>query len=69
VSTPGLAPRGRGARFVAWARRTYDLEPPHVEVVTEVGRLLDRLDAIAETVEADGLTVLGSTGQPRPHPC
>jgi hypothetical protein len=29
---------------------------------------MDRLDAIAETVEADGLTIAGSRGQPRPHP-
>jgi hypothetical protein len=36
--------------------------------VTEAGRLLDRLDAIAVTVEVDGLTVAGSAGQPRPHP-
>jgi hypothetical protein len=36
--------------------------------VTQAGRLLDRLDAIAATVEADGLIVLGSTCQRRPHP-
>jgi hypothetical protein len=36
--------------------------------VTEVARLLDRLDALAVQVEADGLTVAGTAGQPRPHP-
>jgi hypothetical protein len=36
--------------------------------VTEAGRLLDRVDAIAAAVEADGLTISGSRGQPRPHP-
>lgn len=50
------APRPR-ARFVAWAGRTFDLERPHVELVTEAGRLLDRLDAIPETVDADGRVV------------
>jgi hypothetical protein len=68
VRTPGLAPRGRGTRFIAWACRTYSLERPHAELVTEAGRLLDRLDAIAERVAADGLTVAGSRGQHRPHP-
>jgi hypothetical protein len=28
---------------------------------------MDRLDALAEAVAADGLTVAGSAGQPRPH--
>jgi hypothetical protein len=64
----GLTARGRGARFVAWANRTYKLERPHVELVTEAGRLLDRLDGIAATIEVDGLTIAGSRGQPRPHP-
>jgi hypothetical protein len=64
----GLTARGRGTRFVAWANRTYTLERPHAALVTEAGRLMDRLDAIAETVEADGLTIAGSRGQPRPHP-
>jgi hypothetical protein len=30
--------------------------------------MVDRLDAIAATIEADGLTIAGSRGQPRPHP-
>jgi hypothetical protein len=65
---PGIVRRGRGARFIAWAHRAYTLERPHQELVTEAGRLLDRLDAIAETVEVDGLTVAGSRSQHRPHP-
>jgi hypothetical protein len=52
------SPRGRGIRFIAWARRTYTLERPHAELVTEAGRLLDRLDHIAERVEADWLASL-----------
>jgi hypothetical protein len=68
VRTAGLAPRGRGTRFVAWAAREYELEHPHTELVIEAGRLLDRLDALAAALEADGMTVPGSAGQPRPHP-
>jgi hypothetical protein len=68
MNTPGLVPRGRGSRFIAWVNRTYTLERPHAELVTEAGRLLDRLDAIAATIDADELTVAGSRGQHRPHP-
>jgi hypothetical protein len=37
-------------------------------LVIEAGRLLDRIDAIAAAVEADGLTVAGSAGQPLAAP-
>lgn len=33
-----------------------------------LGRDLARLDDIGATLAAEGLTVLGSMGQPRPHP-
>jgi len=63
---PGLGPRG--GRFWRWATSEFELERPHLELVAEAARLLDRCDAIAETVATEGLTVAGSKGQTRPHP-
>lgn len=62
----GLGPRG--SRFWKWANAAFDLERPHLELVAEAARLLDRLDAIAEQVRADGLMTETASGQPRPHP-
>jgi len=58
----------RGASFLRWAGRSFELDPPHRALVVEAARMMDLLDALAVQVERDGLTVAGSTGQPRPHP-
>ncbi len=62
----GLAARGRA--FWRDVAAVYELERPHLEVLREVCRLLDRLDALAAVVARDGEVVRGSTGQPRLHP-
>ncbi len=58
----------RGRRFWQATMRTYDLSGPEQELLAEVCRLLDELDALQAVVDADGLTVTGSTGQVRVHP-
>jgi hypothetical protein len=39
-----------------------------LELLRECCRLLDECEALRVTVDTDGLTVSGSTGQPRVHP-
>lgn len=64
-------PRGLQARGRAFWRHVaagYELEAPHLAVLTELCRLLDRQDVLAAAVARDGEVVPGSTGQPRLHP-
>jgi phage terminase small subunit len=47
----------------------FDLDPAEVTALGQACRLLDLLArADVELIEADSLTVEGSTGQPRAHP-
>ena len=66
------APRSLDAPGRAFWRSVmadYELSPAEVEILRQCCRVVDvlaRLDV--ELIEADGLTVEGSTGQPRAHP-
>ena len=62
----GLGTRGR--RF--WRSTTKDFEPSssEFELVVEVCRFLDEIEALEAGVREQGVTVEGSRGQPRPHP-
>lgn len=62
----GLAPRGR--RFWSRTVATYSLSPSELELLTEVCRALDECEALQVAVAAEGVSVAGSKGQPRPHP-
>lgn len=66
-ATPkGLKVRGRGF----WQRtvKAFDLSDLELELLAEVCRLLDEVDELRASVEAEGMTVKGSTGQLRVHP-
>jgi len=62
----GLAPRG--SAFWATVAGSYVLAVAEVELLTEVCRSLDDVEALHRTVAAEGRTVAGSRGQPRAHP-
>ncbi|WP_127475042.1 terminase [Microbacterium sulfonylureivorans] len=58
----------RGAKF--WLSLTADMEfdAKESEVLLEVCRTLDRIDALAAAVDADGTMITGSMGQRVLHP-
>jgi hypothetical protein len=66
------APKGFKARGKATFKRItsiYELSPSEVVLLTELCRTVDRIEAINEQVDRDGLTVSGGRGQmPRAHP-
>ena len=65
--TSGFGPSGR--RLWAAATGLFDFEwAPETEVLRELCRVCDRLDALNARVAADGLTVEGSQGM-KIHPC
>jgi len=57
-----------------WSRLSADLavlgraSEAALIVLADALRLRERADVLARAVESEGATVLGSTGQPRPHP-
>jgi hypothetical protein len=59
---------GRGSAF--WIEMLTELEfdTKETALVLEAARVLDRIDQLAEAIEADGLTVKGSMGQTVIHP-
>jgi len=64
-------PKDLGARGRAFWRRTLDefeLSEVEVELLRECCRLLDECESMRASVEHDGTTVKGSTGQVRVHP-
>lgn len=66
-----LTPKGMGARgrgFWRAAVAEFELSGPEVELLVEVCRLLDEVEALRAAVARDGMVVAGSTGQPRVHP-
>jgi len=70
TKTP-TAPTGLGGRGRAFWRATvegFDLERGELELLAEVCRTLDEIDALAAAIGRDGVTVAGSTGQTRTHP-
>lgn len=62
----GLDAAGRALwREVAGA---YDLDHHEIPILVEACRLADRAAELEAAIEADGLTVTGSAGQPRLNP-
>lgn len=64
---PGLGPRG--ARYWRTVLADFDLSDSELELLREVCRTLDNLDALADAVARDGATVKGSAGQSVVNPC
>ena len=62
----GLGPRGRG--FWRATVSGFDLERGELELLAEVCRTLDEIDALTAAIGRDGVTVAGSAGQTRTHP-
>jgi phage terminase small subunit len=60
--------KARGRNFWARTLADFDLDDGEMELLAEVCRTLDGLDALAAAVERDGVTVSGSTGQTQVHP-
>lgn len=58
----------RGGAFWQATLADYDLSDSELELLTETCRMLDEVELLHEAVEREGVTVLGSTGQPRSHP-
>jgi P27 family predicted phage terminase small subunit len=64
---PGLGKRGTA--FWKAVTKTYDIErPDEVELLMEACRIMSLCDSLRETVERDGFTAKGSTGQTVAHP-
>lgn len=62
----GLGPRG--SRFWSETVAEFVLDGGSSELLVEVCRTLDRLDDLAASIVSEGVTVLGSQGQPVLHP-
>ena len=60
--------KGRGRRFWKAVTAGYELNVDELELLTELCRCLDDVEALAAAVDRDGLTVPGSSGQTRVHP-
>ncbi len=63
---PGLGKSGRAL----WRKvnAEFGLAAHESAILTQVCRIVDRLDAIEAELSGAALTVAGSTGQPRAHP-
>ncbi len=65
------APTGLGTRGRSFWRQTvavFELSDVELELLREACRTLDECDQLAAAVKRDGITVMGSAGQPRAHP-
>lgn len=58
-----LVPRGRGRRFWIATMKLFELSGPELEILAEAARTLDELDALRDSVTAEGVTTLGSRDQ------
>lgn len=67
-SRPEAGLRTRGRAFWDHAAEEFELSPAESELLIEVCRHLDLLDALKDQIEEDGLSVTGSQGQVRSHP-
>jgi hypothetical protein len=63
---PDLDDRGRG--FWRSTVRVFELSDVELELLRECCRLLDECESLRASVDVDGTTVAGSTGQTRVHP-
>jgi len=46
----------------------FTLERDELELLAETARTMDEIDKLAAVILRDGVTAVGSTGQPRAHP-
>lgn len=58
----------RGALFFNSTKETFDLSDTELELLETCARTLDEIDELQNSVDREGLTVKGSTGQTRIHP-
>ena len=63
---PLFGPRGQA--FYGAAVAGFELTGSELELLAEVCRLLDEIDLLQAAIAVDGVSVAGSTGQPRVHP-
>ena len=71
ITEPLPAPSGlqpRGTEFWRSIADEFELSDSEAQLLREACKTLDTLDDLAEAVERDGVTVLGSTGQTVVHP-
>ena len=66
AAPPDLGARGR--KFWRTTMATFEMSDVETELLIEVARLLDECENLRNAVQTDGVTVAGSTGQPRVHP-
>jgi hypothetical protein len=62
----GMARRGRA--FWRSTVADFDLSTAELLLLEEACRCLDEIDMLRAAVDAEGVSVRGSEGQPRPHP-
>lgn len=58
----------RGRAFWRTTVATFELSDVELELLRECCRLLDECESLRTSVDTEGTTVKGSTGQPRVHP-
>ena len=63
-----LEPRGRGRRFWTQTTKDYDLSAAEAEILSEVCRTLDEIEALRAVVASEGVTSTGAAGQVVSHP-
>ena len=63
---PAGMTRSRGGRFWVASVGEYVFTVAELQILEEVCRLLNEIDAIRKAMTGESLVVLGSRGQPRP---
>ena len=58
----------RGRKFWRTTMAGFELSDVETELLVECARLLDECESLRNAVDKEGVTVAGSTGQPRVHP-
>ncbi len=58
----------RGRKFWRTTMAGFELSDVETELLVECARLLDECESLRNAVDEEGVTVAGSTGQPRVHP-
>ena len=66
TAPPDLSVRGRA--FWRSTLGAFELSEVELELLKECCRLLDECETLRDAVDKEGVTVAGSTGQPRVHP-
>lgn len=68
MTRPPSGLQARGRRFWSATVKTYTLTDSELSLLLEACRLMDECEDLRDAITSDGLTVAGSTGQPRVHP-